>query len=148
MGSAIEVMVLEVEGERIRLSRKAVFDADEKAEVRDYTASRREAGEQGLGHLQTHISCTDHHRAAWLVFFEISMNGEAVMEVAQREDAREVHTGHRGHHGPGAEGQHERATKRIKAYNALRGYTASADPCANPPAGHDPAMWRKHNDCD
>ena len=51
VGSAIEVMVLEVDGERIRLSRKAVFDADEKAEVRDYTESRRETGKQGLGSL-------------------------------------------------------------------------------------------------
>lgn len=31
-------------------------------------------------------------------------------------------------------------------YNALRGY--SPNPCANPPAGHDAAMWRKHNNCD
>jgi small subunit ribosomal protein S1 len=51
VGSAIEVMVLEVDGERIRLSRKAVFEADEKAEVRDFTESRREAGQQGLGSL-------------------------------------------------------------------------------------------------
>lgn len=36
---------------------------------------------------------------------------------------------------------------QIAAYNALRGY-ADADPCANVPDGHDPAMWRKHNGCE
>lgn len=34
---------------------------------------------------------------------------------------------------------------QIKRYNSLRGY--GQHPCANVPAGHDPAMWRKHNDC-
>lgn len=36
---------------------------------------------------------------------------------------------------------------QVTRYNALRGYGAG-DPCANPPTGHDPAMWRKHNGCD
>jgi len=35
---------------------------------------------------------------------------------------------------------------QIDAYNSLRGY--SQDPCAVIPSGHDPARWRKHNDCD
>ncbi len=37
--------------------------------------------------------------------------------------------------------------EQIKKYNQLRGYT-SGDPCSNIPAGHDPVMWRKHNDCE
>jgi len=37
---------------------------------------------------------------------------------------------------------------QVATYNRLRGYSDAADPCANPPAGHDPAMWRKHNNCD
>ena len=40
---------------------------------------------------------------------------------------------------------------QVMAYNRLRGYSGTGDPgdpCANPPAGHDPAMWRKHNNCD
>lgn len=36
---------------------------------------------------------------------------------------------------------------QIAQYNALRGY-ADADPCANVPDGHDPAMWLKHNGCE
>ncbi len=36
---------------------------------------------------------------------------------------------------------------QIKKYNALRGY-ASDDPCSKIPEGHDPVMWRKHNNCD
>lgn len=36
---------------------------------------------------------------------------------------------------------------QIKKYNKLRGYS-SDDPCANIPEGHDPVMWRKHNNCD
>ena len=36
---------------------------------------------------------------------------------------------------------------QVKQYNMLRGYGA-ADPCANPPKGHDAKMWRKHNGCD
>jgi hypothetical protein len=34
----------------------------------------------------------------------------------------------------------------IARYNELRGYSA-ADPCKNIPQGHDPAMWRRHNNC-
>ena len=37
-------------------------------------------------------------------------------------------------------------TDQINQYNHLRGY-ASDDPCANVPDGHDPDMWRKHNNC-
>lgn len=37
---------------------------------------------------------------------------------------------------------------QIDTYNRLRGYgPAAADPCAAPPAGHDPALWRRHNNC-
>ncbi len=36
---------------------------------------------------------------------------------------------------------------QIARYNALRGYGAT-DPCDAVPAGHDPAMWRRHNGCD
>lgn len=34
---------------------------------------------------------------------------------------------------------------QITRYNELRGYRP--DPCATVPAGHDPAMWRRHNGC-
>lgn len=38
--------------------------------------------------------------------------------------------------------------EQIQAYNELRGYgPAATDPCANPPAGHDAARWRQHNNC-
>jgi len=36
---------------------------------------------------------------------------------------------------------------QIRQYNELRGYS-SGDPCENIPQGHDPAMWRRHNNCD
>ncbi len=36
--------------------------------------------------------------------------------------------------------------QQVKQYYALRGYTE--DPCARVPDGHDPDMWRRHNDCD
>jgi Spy/CpxP family protein refolding chaperone len=36
--------------------------------------------------------------------------------------------------------------QQIARYNSLRGYGAG-DPCANVPEGHDPAMWRRHNNC-
>lgn len=35
---------------------------------------------------------------------------------------------------------------QIARYNALRGYGA-VDPCAAPPPGHDPVMWRRHHNC-
>jgi Spy/CpxP family protein refolding chaperone len=35
---------------------------------------------------------------------------------------------------------------QIARYNALRGYGA-VDPCAATPPGHDPALWRRHNNC-
>jgi hypothetical protein len=34
---------------------------------------------------------------------------------------------------------------QIARYNSLRGY--GSDPCSQIPSGHDPAMWRRHNDC-
>ena len=37
--------------------------------------------------------------------------------------------------------------EQIAKYNTLRGYS-SADPCDNIPEGHDPVMWRRHNDCE
>lgn len=36
--------------------------------------------------------------------------------------------------------------EQIVRYNELRGYGA-ADPCATVPEGHDPTMWRRHNNC-
>jgi hypothetical protein len=36
--------------------------------------------------------------------------------------------------------------QQTTAYWTLRGYD-TPDLCRNPPAGHDPAMWRKHNNC-
>jgi Spy/CpxP family protein refolding chaperone len=36
--------------------------------------------------------------------------------------------------------------EQIAAYNRLRGYDTS-NGCANVPAGHDPAQWRRHNGC-
>ena len=36
--------------------------------------------------------------------------------------------------------------EQVAAYNRLRGY-ATSDPCANPPQGHDVALWRRHNGC-
>lgn len=35
--------------------------------------------------------------------------------------------------------------EQLTRYNALRGY--GSDPCANAPAGHDAALWRRHNGC-
>lgn len=34
---------------------------------------------------------------------------------------------------------------QISKYNILRGYADG--PCANIPQGHDPAMWKRHNNC-
>jgi ribosomal protein S1 len=51
VGSDVEVMVLEVEpdGRRIRLSRKAVLDAQEAAEVREYTERTDTSAGGGFG---------------------------------------------------------------------------------------------------
>ncbi len=39
--------------------------------------------------------------------------------------------------------------QQISRYNELRGYAEAGDPCAGEaPAGHDPAMWRRHQGCD
>jgi len=37
-------------------------------------------------------------------------------------------------------------SEQIILYNKLRGYS-SDDPCENVPKGHDPEMWKKHNNC-
>ena len=36
---------------------------------------------------------------------------------------------------------------QIEKYNRLRGYFAE-NPCRDIPKGHDPVMWRKHNNCE
>ena len=36
--------------------------------------------------------------------------------------------------------------EQITLYNGLRGYSSN-NPCKNIPEGHDPAMWKKHNNC-
>lgn len=36
--------------------------------------------------------------------------------------------------------------EQIKIYNELRGY--KSDPCKNIPEGHNPKMWKKHNNCE
>lgn len=35
---------------------------------------------------------------------------------------------------------------QVEKYNQLRGYS-SGDPCDNVQEGHDPEMWKKHNNC-
>ncbi len=37
---------------------------------------------------------------------------------------------------------------QIKKYNRLRGYDQISDPCAEVPEGHNPEMWKKHNNCE
>ena len=37
-------------------------------------------------------------------------------------------------------------SEQIEKYNRLRGY-GKGDPCKNIPEGHDPALWKKHNNC-
>lgn len=53
IGSEVEVIVLDADpaGRRIRVSRKAVFDAQDAAELRDYAAREDAAPAQGLGSL-------------------------------------------------------------------------------------------------
>jgi Spy/CpxP family protein refolding chaperone len=36
--------------------------------------------------------------------------------------------------------------EQVDGYNKLRGY-AIGDPCKNIPSGHDPEMWKLHNNC-
>lgn len=38
--------------------------------------------------------------------------------------------------------------EQVTHYNVLRGYLSGADPCTQvPPGDHDPALWKKHNNC-
>lgn len=37
--------------------------------------------------------------------------------------------------------------QQVAQYNDLRGYT-SGNPCENIPEGHDPDLWKLHNNCD
>lgn len=39
------------------------------------------------------------------------------------------------------------SAQQIARYNTLRGYDTNSDPCAFVPDGHDPQMWRRHNQC-
>ena len=38
--------------------------------------------------------------------------------------------------------------QQINMYNTLRGYNSDTDPCEEVPEGHDPKLWRKHNNCE
>ena len=59
VGSDVEVMVLEVDGRRIRLSRKAIFEAEEKDEARRYSEKQDREQSEGFG-----SSLADKLRAA------------------------------------------------------------------------------------
>ena len=37
--------------------------------------------------------------------------------------------------------------QQVEKYNKLRGYS-SGDPCNNIPKGHNPEMWKLHNNCE
>jgi Spy/CpxP family protein refolding chaperone len=37
--------------------------------------------------------------------------------------------------------------EQVAQYNHLRGYTKAGGPCENIPDGHDPEMWKLHNNC-
>ena len=37
--------------------------------------------------------------------------------------------------------------QHVEQYNDLRGYT-SGNPCENIPEGHDPELWKLHNNCE
>lgn len=39
------------------------------------------------------------------------------------------------------------SSEQIRLYNELRGYDLISDPCKEIPEGHDPEMWKKHNNC-
>jgi len=39
------------------------------------------------------------------------------------------------------------SAQQIARYNTLRGYGSGNDPCAFVPEGHNPDMWRRHNNC-
>jgi hypothetical protein len=67
--------------------------------------------------------------------------GRAPSNSAARADLRFVHLS-RHLETPGL-----LTPDQIARYAALRGY-ADGDRCADVPAGHDPAMWRRHNGCD
>ncbi|MEO1022119.1 MAG: hypothetical protein AAFW89_06200 [Bacteroidota bacterium] len=37
---------------------------------------------------------------------------------------------------------------QVERYDQLRGYSDSKDPCASVPEGHNPELWKKHNNCE
>lgn len=37
--------------------------------------------------------------------------------------------------------------EQVEQYNLLRGYIGDNDPCENIPEGHDPELWKAHNNC-
>jgi len=39
------------------------------------------------------------------------------------------------------------SAQQIARYNTLRGYDSGNDPCSFVPEGHNPDMWRRHNNC-
>jgi hypothetical protein len=38
--------------------------------------------------------------------------------------------------------------EQVEKYNELRGYAGVGNPCDTVPEGHDPELWRLHNNCD
>ena len=37
--------------------------------------------------------------------------------------------------------------QQVAQYNLLRGYSSGGDPCRNVPVGHNPTLWKMHNNC-
>lgn len=122
----------------LELSDELELSAGQAAEIRKlHTAMKADAVAAGEKFIQAEAALSDAFAGGDLA--ESRLRELIVASEKARADLRFVHL------------VYHLSTPRIltqeqvAAYNRLRGY--GDDPCARVPEGHDPDMWRKHNNC-
>lgn len=103
-----------------------------------YKKMKQEAIPLGLEFIELERDLNNHFAKKTITY---ELLGELLERVAQvQKKLRYVHLS--AH----LKTPHILTPEQIVLYNKLRGYS-SDDPCEKIPKGHDPAVWKKHNDC-
>jgi hypothetical protein len=117
----------------------ALDDAQIAAIEKIYAAMKAAAIVEGENLIALEEDLERHFRDGTITQEILSASLEAI--AATRKDLRYIHLS--AH----LQTPEILSDAQIAQYNTLRGYSNS-NPCANIPAGHDPAMWRQHNGCE
>jgi len=115
------------------------LNAEQVREIEDiYRKMKQEAVPLGLELIELERELNNH-------FANRTITDEILHQVLQKisDVHRQLRYAHLSTHLKTPDILH---SEQIILYNKLRGYSPG-DPCKNVPKGHDPVMWKKHNNC-